>query len=488
MKKPFYITTTLPYVNSNPHIGFALEIIRADMIARYKQSQGFDVFFNTGTDEHGAKIQQKAQEAGVSTQSYVDQYAEKFKALGGMLGLSSDINFIRTTDTHHVAAAQEFWRQCKERGFIYKKNYSVKYCIGCELEKTESELTEGRCPLHPNMELERISEENYFFAFSKFQKQLLDLYSANPDFVVPPSRQNEIRAFVERGLDDFSISRLVSKMSWGIAVPDDAEHVMYVWFDALVNYISAIGWPTDMKKFNRFAIDTGGMIQYCGKDNLRQQAAMWQAMLCAVGLPNSKQIVIDGFITGAGGVKMSKSLGNTIEPTEILKEYDKDVLRYYMAREIHPFEDSEFTMEKFKASYNANLANGLGNLVSRVLKMAETYGVRIPEALLGAGDTENHINNYPIIRESLDTYRLDRALDEIWKMIGEADAFVQKNEPFKKIKIDKEGAEADVAHLLASVFTIANLLEIFLPDTAEKIKTAIREGKALSVPLFMRKA
>ena len=246
MSKPFYITTTLPYVNADPHIGFAFELVSADIIARYKKLQGHEVFFNTGTDEHGVKVYRKAMEEGKEPQSYVDEYAEKYRALITALGISSDIHFIRTTDQVHKKAAQELWRRCAAAGDIYKKKYKIKYCVGCELEKTESELQNSRCPVHPNLELEIRDEENYFFRLSKYQERLLTLYGEQGDFVVPAFRLNEIRALIkEKGLEDFSISRLKSKMPWGVPVPDDETQVMYVWFDALVSYISTLGWPAD---------------------------------------------------------------------------------------------------------------------------------------------------------------------------------------------------------------------------------------------------
>ncbi len=385
-KKPFYITTTLPYVNAEPHIGHALEFVRADVIARYKKLMGFDVFFNTGTDEHGVKIYQKAIQEHLDPQTYVDAAAAKFREMLPRLGIMSEITFTRTTDPHHVLAAQEFWKIADKNGLIYKKNYSIKYCVGCELEKTESELVDGRCPLHPLQSIEVIEEENYFFRFSVYQKALMDLYErgasseANAEskhsFVIPNSRLNEIRAFVERGLEDFSVTRLASKMPWGIAVPGDPTHVMYVWFDALVNYISAIGWPHDQKTFVKWWTETGGAAQYCGKDNLRQQSAMWQAMLMAVGLTPSRVIVINGFVTGEGGVKMSKSLGNTVNPMNVVAEFGTDAFRYFVTKELHPFEDSPFTIEKFKEAYNAGLANGIGNLTSRIMKMAEAHMIQ----------------------------------------------------------------------------------------------------------------
>lgn len=294
----YYITTTLPYVNAKPHIGFALEIVQADAIARYYRQKGDEVFFNTGTDEHGLKIYRTAIEQKKDPQGYCDEYAAKFDDLKKALNLSYD-NFIRTTDEHHMKAAQEFWKRCFDKGDIYKKSYKVKYCVGCELEKTESELENDKCPIHPNLDLEIIDEENYFFKYSNYQDKLLELYKNNPNFVIPSFRLNEITKFTERGLEDFSISRLKGKMPWGVSVPNDDEHVMYVWFDALINYISCLGWPDNLEKFDEYWPG----IQVAGKDNLRQQSSMWQAMLLSAGLPTSKQVFIHGFINAAGGQK-----------------------------------------------------------------------------------------------------------------------------------------------------------------------------------------
>src|SRR3989344_6378995 len=282
--KKFYITTSLPYVNAPPHIGFALEIVQADILARHRRLAGDEVVFNTGTDEHGLKVYRQALAEKKDPQAYADEYAKKFELLKDALNLSYT-DFIRTTDPRHMRAAQEFWRRCEKSGDIEKKAYKIKYCVGCELEKTDSELTDGRCPVHPNLALETIEEENYFFKFSKYQKKLLDFYDGHPDFVVPDFRFNEIRKFVAGGVNDFSISRLKEKMPWGVPVPGDDSHVMYVWFDALVNYISTLGWPEDEKKFRDFWPG----VQVAGKDNLRQQTAMWQAMLMSAGLPNSRQ-------------------------------------------------------------------------------------------------------------------------------------------------------------------------------------------------------
>ncbi|MFM2357652.1 MAG: hypothetical protein RJA61_389 [Candidatus Parcubacteria bacterium] len=476
--KNFYITTTLPYVNSDPHVGFAMEIIRADAIARFKKGQGCEVFFNTGTDEHGAKIHERALEAGKDTQSYVDEYAEKFKGLKEVLGLSSDLHFIRTTDSNHKKAAQEFWKQCKEKGFIYKKQYSIKYCVGCELEKTDSELVDGKCPIHPNRDIELIDEENYFFKFSEFQKPLLDLYKKNPTLVIPDFRFNEIKAFVERGLEDFSISRLKTKMPWGVAVPDDSEHVMYVWFDALVNYISTLGWPENKEVFNSFW-EEGETVQYAGKDNLRQQSAMWQAMLLAVGIKPTDHIVIDGFVTGEGGIKMSKSLGNVINPYDIVKEYGTDALRYFVLRELNSFEDSPFTVELFKSAYNANLANGIGNLTSRIMKMAETNLDKPPSI--------SPLDLPPDYISSIDNFDLQRVAHITWHYISELDRKIQETQPFKMVKTNPEEAKRIINDLVVGLYLIANMLVPLLPQTSEKIKEAIKANKMPETPLFLRK-
>ena len=257
-KNSFYITTTLPYVNADLHMGHALELVRADIIARTKKLQGFDVFFNTGTDEHGMKIYEKAVSLGKKPEEFVNESFLRFKDSVKIFGMDTEIlHFVRTTDPHHIGAAQEFWKRVNDKGYIYKKFYETKYCVGCEENKSGSELVNGECPIHPGKKLEIIKEENYFFKYSEFGEKLLKFYKENPNFVVPDFRFNEIKSFVSSGLQDFSISRLKSKMPWGISVPGDNEHVMYVWFDALVNYISTLGWPENENQ------DTENFKKYC---------------------------------------------------------------------------------------------------------------------------------------------------------------------------------------------------------------------------------
>ncbi|MDO8579792.1 MAG: methionine--tRNA ligase [bacterium] len=476
MKKPFYITTTLPYVNANPHMGHALEFIRADIIARWKKSQGYEVFFNTGTDEHGQKLFETATKAGKEVKTYVDESAENFKKLLPLLGMTEDIHFIRTTDPHHEKAAQEFWKRVDENGYIYKKNYKAKYCVGCEEVKTESELVGGKCPIH-NIVAQIVEEENYFFKFSAFGEKLLKLYDTHSHNIVPDFRMNEVREFIKRGLEDFSISRLRTKMAWGIGVPNDPDHVMYVWFDALINYISTLGWPEDTATFEKFW-KNGTPTQYCGKDNTRFQSVMWQAMLLAADLPPTHTVVVNGFVTGEGGIKMSKSLGNVVSPVDIINEYGTDALRYFVSRELATFEDSSFTMERFKQAYNTNLANGLGNLVSRVMKMATTNLTEPIEIEKPPNEPFDSL---------LQKFDIKSAMELIWGIITFSDHTIQDKQPFKLIKTNKIEAEKIITLLVKDLYRIAYFLQPFMPETSKIIQNLVRENKMPDMPLFLRK-
>ncbi len=481
-KKSFYLTTTLPYVNADLHMGHALEFVRADIIARYKKLQGFDVFFNTGTDEHGMKIYEKAIEKGKSPQEFVDESFLRFKESVKIFGMDEEIlHFIRTTDSHHIKSAEEFWKRCADNGYIYKKNYQAKYCVGCEETKSDSEIVNGECIIHTGRPLEIIEEENYFFKYSEFKDKLLEFYAKNPTFVVPDFRYNEIKAFVERGLHDFSISRLKNKMPWGIPVPGDDNQVMYVWFDALTNYISTLGWPDEGGNFEKYWVN-GTPAQYCGKDNLRFQSAMWQSMLMAAGVPNSHQIVINGFITADQGIKMSKTLGNVVDPTEVVKEYGTDALRFFLAKEISNFEDSPFTMERFKDAYNAGLANGLGNLTSRIMKMAETNLETMPE-IPQMTLTDDWV---PVIN-AMEKFNIQEAMNVVWRHVNELDELIQSKQPFKLIKTNREEAVEIIKDLVIKLHNIGQMLTPVMPETSKKVMEIVKSGKMPSEPLFLRK-
>jgi len=459
-------------------MGHALEFVRADIIARYKKLEGYNVFFNSGTDEHGQKILKKAEEDGKDTQNFVDDAYNYFLSQVKSFGISDDVHFIRTTNEKHILGAQEFWKKVSDNGYIYKKNYETKYCTGCEESKTESELVNGECPIHPGRKLEIINEENYFFKYSAFGEKLLALYESRPDFVVPESRLNEMKSFVSRGLNDISISRKKEKMGWGIPVPGDRDQVMYVWFDALTNYINTLGWPKEEGEFNDFWVN-GTPTQYCGKDNTRFQAALWQAMLFAADVPNSHQIVVDGFITGEGGIKMSKSLGNVIDPKEIAGEYGTDALRLFLAKEVSSFEDSPFTVERFKDSYNSGLANGLGNLTSRIMKMAET-NIENPVEISNLG-FDNEFKN------AIDGFEIEKATNFIWQKISLLDKKIQETEPFKLVKSDKEKGVELIKELIKELGVIAFHLRPIIPETSKKILDLIASNKTPGTPLFARK-
>lgn len=473
--KNYYITTTLPYVNSNPHIGFASEIIRADILARFNRDVlGREVFFNTGTDEHGQKIYDQAEERGVSAQEFCDVQVKDFEDLKETLNLSFN-NFVRTTDEDHIKAAQAFWKSCEDKGDIYKAKYKTKYCVGCELEKTDSELNEeGRCPLHPNKDLQENNEENYFFRFSNYQQRLLDLYKTNPDFVQPQKRLKEIKSFVERDLKDFSISRLKSKMSWGVPVPGDDEHVMYVWFDALVNYISVLGWPEKQEKFDKWWPG----VQLAGKDNLRQQSAMWQAMLMSAGLPNSERIYINGFII-SDGKKMSKSLGNVISPAEMVERFGIDGTRYLLMGSSNFGEDVDLTWERMTERYNNDLANGLGNVFSRVIKLSQK--IELDQDGIAAYIKEKADLDLSGYQDCFEQGRVENLLREAQKKVSEVDKRIEEIKPWEIAKTEPEKFQEEMLGFLVKLTEIKEMIKIFMPGTAVKMEGMLesREGQGL---------
>ncbi len=475
MSRPFYITTTIPYVNADPHIGFALELVQSDVIARYQRLVGREVFFSTGTDEYGQKIWEASQKEGKVVQDYVDYYAEKYLDLKDLLNLSND-NFIRTTSKENILTAQEFWRLCDKKGDIYKKIYKGLYCVGCERFMTEKDLVDGKCSLHPNQELETVEEENYFFKLSKYKKELLE-YLSQDKVILPEWRRKEALDFVQN-MEDFSVSRNKNRISWGISIPGDDTQVMYVWFGAFVNYLSTLGWPNNKEVFEKFWTNAE-RVQTAGKDMVKFQSVMWQGMLMSAGMPTTNTIVYHGFITGDGGIKMSKSIGNVINPSDIVADYGADALRYFFLREINPFDDSPFTAERFKEAYNANLANGLGNLVSRIMKMAKDNLDSCPNL------PEKSIPNEFFI--FLDNFEFSKAMDYIWSEIGYMDLHIQTTEPFKLVKTDKEEGQKVISELVVRLYTVARMLNPIMPETSAKIKELIKTNKSPDKPLFLRK-
>jgi len=461
-----YLTTTLPYVNADPHIGNALEFVQADALARAWRAQGESVFFNMGTDEHGQKILQAAEKAGQGVQEYVDHYAAEFKNLIDALNLSPDA-FIRTTDPAHMRAAEEMWKRCDAAGDIYKKSYTGLYCVGCEAFKTEKEIIDGKCELHPSLTLETITEENYFFRLSKYQAYLEE-YLSRTDAVIPEWRRQEALNFVRSGLEDFSISREKARLSWGVPVPGDDSQVMYVWFDALTNYISTLGWPEDSEgKFNTFWQE-GQPLQLAGKDQVRFQSIMWQAMLKSASIAPTHQVFYHGFIN-SGGQRMSKSLGNVINPYDLVKKYGTDATRYVMLRHVHPTEDSDVTWERLDEWYTANLVNGLGNLVARVMKLAEEH-LAGPVTLSGEDQALEDA-----FTERINAFRFNEAMDLVWEHVAKGDAYMTEKEPYKKVKNEETKAEAivDLEKLTRHIAKVAVHLAPLMPATSTAILAAV---------------
>lgn len=462
----FFITTTLPYVNADPHIGFALEIVQADAVARFRRLMKDEVFFLFGTDEHGQKIFQTAEKAGQDVQSYVDSHAEQVRALTGLLNISNDA-FIRTTDPHHVSAVQEMWRRCEAAGDIYKKSYTGLYCVGCEMFKTEKELVDGHCVLHPSLTPEEITEENYFFRLSKYQDYLIEYLSAEGR-IVPEWRRLEALNFVQAGLEDFSISREKKRLSWGVPVPMDDSQVMYVWFDGLTGYISPLGWPEDAEgNFKKFWTE-GETLQTAGKDQVRFQSIMWQAMLRSAGLAPTGKVFYHGFIN-SGGQRMSKSLGNVISPYDLVKKYGVDATRYLLLRHVHSTEDTDVTWERLDEWYTADLVNGLGNLVARVMQMASQYF----DTAVDLSDVRKPHQ----VSQWMEKFDFNNAMIAQWADISTIDSLIQEQKPFEIYKTDKERARLQVIYYVTELSRIAERLQPFMPDTSEKILDAIKQNK-----------
>jgi methionyl-tRNA synthetase len=467
----FYITTPIYYINAEPHLGHAYTTMIADCVARAHRLMGDEVFFLTGTDEHGQKVERAAQKAGIATKAFADQTSEKFRALSPLLNISND-DFIRTTEPRHFRAAQELWRRVMERGHIYKGKYEGWYCTVDEVFVPESQLVDGRCPTCGG-KVEKISEESYFFKLSAFQDRLRDYYAQHPDFVTPPNRRNEIVAFIEGGLQDLSVSR--TSFKWGIPVPDDPAHVMYVWFDALTNYMTAVGYGDSSRAaVERFAQYWPANVHLIGKEIVRQHGIYWPAFLMAADLPVPEKLVSHGWWM-MEGAKMSKSIGNVVRPKDYVDRFGVDAFRYFVMREMVFGQDADFTDDSFLGRYNADLANDLGNLVSRATTMIHRYCDGVVPRPGEAGEREIEIQAQllkliPSVKTHVTRFQLSFALKEIWETIGAANRYIVANEPWKLAKDPaRRGQLETTLYLIADCLrVIGELLRPFIPASAER--------------------
>ena len=461
MNKKFYITTAIDYTNDVIHIGHSYQKILADVLARYHRLIGDQTYFLTGTDEHGQKVANSAKESGIEPKKFVDQIAQEDKKEWKGLNISFD-RFIRTTDEDHKKFAQEVYLKSKKNGDIYLGKYEGLYCEGCEAYLTENDLKDGLCQFHPNKKPLKISEENYFFRLSKYQKWLEEYLEKNPEFVQPEAKRREILAFIKSGLKDFSVSR--QGVAWGIPVPDDPKQTVYVWYDALLNYltygIEKDCWPAD--------------VHILGKDNERFHAIYWPAMLKSAGYPLPKTILVHDFIN-LNGQKISKSLGNVIKPSELTKKFGVDGVRYFFIKYGPLNNDVDINLEKIKDSYNSELANGIGNLVARVAKLCE-------KSNLAFAKTEAKI--IEALDKELQKFQVDKGINILWQKISEVDQFINQKEPWDK----KDNELKEILNFLVKeVRTIAFNLKPFLPETAEKIEKQFSGPKIKSAaPLFPR--
>ena len=472
-KIKFYITTSIAYANAAPHIGFALESIQADVLARHNRDLGQDVFFLTGTDEHGRKVTEAAKKIGQPPRKFTDGISAKFKALTKALNLSND-DFIRTTDKkRHWPSVEKVWLELERKGDIYKKKYRGLYCVGCEAFITKKDLQNGKCSIH-HKEPEIVEEENYFFRLSKYSKKIERIIKEDGIKIIPEGRKNEMLSFVRQGLEDVSFSRPRKDLRWSIPVPNDSSASIYVWADALTNYLSVIGYADDEKKFKKF---WPADVHCIGKDIQKFHCLIWPGMLLSLGLPLPKIIFVHGFVTMAGQ-KMSKSLENIVDPFGLVEKYGADPVRYFLLREIPPTDDGDFTYEKFEQRYNSDLAKGLGNLVARVITLAGNTPLKknSSSAKLNAA-VKKTVKEHQI---SLARFRFNETLFAIWALIGFCDKYIEKEKPWQESKKRKEV----IGNLLFAVDKIANLLIPFLPETSEKIIKQLKTRK--SKPLFPR--
>lgn len=475
MHKTLYITTSIPYANAIPHIGFALELLWADVLARQYRSEDFDVRFSTGTDEHGLKMHQKAEEQGIPPQQFADEMSKKFHDLCLMLNVQ-ETDFIRTTDERHRTAAQVLWRKIAASDVIYMGNFEGLYCVGCEEFKMPKDLVNDFCPLHNTAPI-LVREQNYFFRLSAFQDRIVHWYQQHPESIFPQSRFREMQEFVSQGLRDVPISRPSSKLPWGVPVPDDPKHVMYVWFEALINYLSVIGFGTSEEWLRWWPAD----VHIIGKDINRFHSVLWPAMLMAADLALPKKIAVHGFIS-VEGQKMSKTIGNVIAPETLIARYSLDGMRYVLLREIPFTGDGDFSYARFDALYTAELSNGIGNCFSRVTNMIEKYCDGIIVMPLWKDRQE-----LATIRSLFTSYQFDRAIQMIAEWVKIIDVMLEEKKPWSLAKNHPDSVKEVLADACAWLYIIATTLKPVMPKTAEYMLQHLSAERIVKAsPLFPR--
>jgi methionyl-tRNA synthetase len=490
MNPPFYITTAIPYVNARPHLGFALEIVLTDALARAERLRGAPTRFLTGSDENSLKNVQAAERAGVPVAALVEENAGHFAALRETLNLSFD-DFIRTSvDERHLAGARALWQACERSGDIYRRAYRGLYCVGCEQFYAEAELVDGLCPEHRTPP-ELVEEENYFFRLSRYAAQLEQLIAGDQLRIVPASRKNEVLSFIRGGLEDFSISRSQARArGWGIPVPGDRGQVMYVWFDALTNYITALGYADEGPLYRRFWLENPRRVHVIGKGIVRFHAVYWPAMLLSAGVPLPTSILVHGYVT-VDRQKIGKSLGNSVDPVELAALYGPDALRYYLLREIPATGDGDFTPERFTSVYNADLADQLGNLLSRTVSMVGRYYdglVPAPGEVDEAGQRLVALGTAlgGRLDAALERMAPSEALDAIWELIQAANRYVVEAQPWVVARTRTTDPQAEtrlattLALLVETLRLAANACAPFLPATAEGVARQL--GTSLAEP------
>lgn len=469
MTKQLYITTAIPYVNGKPHIGNALDYLYADIWKRYQEQQGNSVRFQVGTDEHGNKVAAKAAELGIDPQSYTDQMYGNFEQMARKVG-AQFTDFIRTTHPIHKAAVQQIWQKLQPH--IYKSSYSGWYCQGCEAFVTdkEAEVNGGICPDH-NQSYQRLEEENYYLRASDFSEQIKEAIESDRMQIVPEFRKKEFLELIKDGVQDVSVSRPRKNLSWGVTVPGDESQVMYVWLDALANYITVLGYPTGDQWQKYWPAD----VQVIGKDILRFHAGIWPAMLLGIGLPLPKKLLVHGFVN-VDGAKISKTVGNIVDPNDIIDNYGVDAFRYFFSRHIPTQDDGDFTWERFENAYNTELGNDLGNLVQRVASMITRYQAGVIGEVTGG---EHDIRAYHSAMKALE---YNKALDHVWTIVRAANRRIESVKPWevaKKAKEDPDSADhlAEILqNLVGSILQVGDLLRPFMPESAEKIHTMFADG------------